>query len=81
MASLSIFGPAGAGDPAPAPADPVQYQQVPYEAPKKEDEAKEEEVDKPTRRDVLQSGEELTLDDPRRVMEEEAGPFDTKRRA
>lgn len=25
MAELKIFGPAGAGDPAPAPADPIQY--------------------------------------------------------
>ena len=30
MASLQIFGPGGAGDPAPPAADPVAYTLVPY---------------------------------------------------
>ncbi|KWU45155.1 hypothetical protein RHOSPDRAFT_10799, partial [Rhodotorula sp. JG-1b] len=31
LAELQIFGPAGAGDPAPAAADPVKYTQVPWD--------------------------------------------------
>lgn len=33
LADCLIFGPGGAGDPAPAPADPIAYMQVPYVAP------------------------------------------------
>jgi hypothetical protein len=31
LADLKIWGPAGAGDPAPGPADPARYTLVPWE--------------------------------------------------
>lgn len=37
MADCQIFGPAGAGNPAPAPADPIAYMQVPYGPPYQQD--------------------------------------------
>ena len=33
LAELHIFGPAGAGNPSPDPAGPIEYTQVPYIAP------------------------------------------------
>lgn len=33
LADCKIYGPAGAGDPNPDPADPIAYTMVPYEAP------------------------------------------------
>lgn len=33
MADCHVFGPAGAGNPTPPPADPVAYTLVPYEPP------------------------------------------------
>ncbi|BGP00641.1 hypothetical protein NBRC10513v2_006440 [Rhodotorula toruloides] len=39
LAELQIFGPAGAGDPSPAPPDPTPYTQVPWEEVKADREA------------------------------------------
>ncbi|GAA5988936.1 hypothetical protein JCM11641_002920 [Rhodosporidiobolus odoratus] len=39
MAELQIFGPGDAGDPAPAPADPTQYTEVPWQEVKAKAEA------------------------------------------
>lgn len=33
LADCHIYGPAGAGNPTPDPADPIAYTMVPYEAP------------------------------------------------
>lgn len=77
MASLQIFGPAGAGNPAPAPADPVEYTLVPYEELKKKEDA-DSKADVPvTKADVLSSGEDSRLAGNRAVEQEEAGDFFT----
>lgn len=80
MASLEIYGPAG--DPG-APVDPVKYQLVPFdagvEAKKEEDKATDAKEHQPSRKDVLTSGEQVSLMDPERVVDAEAGTFDTKR--
>lgn len=80
MASLQIFGPAGAGNPSPAPADPVEYTLIPYEEverlKKKED--ADSKADVPvTKADVLSSGEDSRLAGNRAVEQEEAGDFFT----
>ncbi|KAK4046937.1 hypothetical protein OIV83_005728 [Microbotryomycetes sp. JL201] len=95
MASLQIYGPGGAGDPAPAPADITRTTTVPWNeakhlfepADKKDDGTVADETVKspvsaeaPTRGDVLRSGRAIQLSDPNEVFEDEAGPFDDARR-
>ncbi|KAG0660428.1 hypothetical protein C6P46_004610 [Rhodotorula mucilaginosa] len=82
LAELQIFGPAGAGDPAPAAADPVKYTQVPWDEVKAADEAaaaKSAEAptappaggeDGPLRRAAM-LGEQLVSNDA--ILAEEAG--------
>lgn len=72
MASLEIYGPADAGNPAPAPADPIAYTQVPYvAADKKDDKTTSAE---PSKADVMKSGAQATaFTDPREVIDEEGG--------
>lgn len=67
MASLQIYGPDGAGNPSPPPADPLLIVQKPYAPVEKED------VARPTKDDVLRSGAEVGLQDPAQVFEDEAG--------
>jgi hypothetical protein len=77
MASLEIFGPAGAGNPSPAPPDPTPYTLVPYAEPSKKA-AAEEKPATATREDVMQSGAALDLSDRREVMNAEGADFDTR---
>lgn len=77
MASLAIFGPAG--DPNAA-APPTQYQLVPFEADveqkKANDKAADQKEHETTKQDVLRSGEQVTLLDPKRAVDAEAGGLD-----
>ncbi|GAA6058014.1 hypothetical protein JCM3770_006647 [Rhodotorula araucariae] len=80
MAELEIYGPAGAGDPAPAPADPVLYAQVPWDemraraeaaaaaAAETHDKAKEHD---PALKRASKFAESLI--DERDIMDEESG--------
>ncbi|KAI5478657.1 hypothetical protein MNV49_004684 [Pseudohyphozyma bogoriensis] len=78
MASLSIFGPAGAGDPSPAPADPTEYTLIPWEevSAKKEAAAaaakQEKEDEKPSAKEVLRSGEEIRLASRQAAIDDDA---------
>ncbi|GAA6010882.1 hypothetical protein JCM10207_003974 [Rhodosporidiobolus poonsookiae] len=78
MAELQIFGPGEAGNPAPAPADPVQYTQVPWDEVQAKAKAAAEAAASapPTPTDpqlkrASDFGEHLVSDV--RVMDEEAG--------
>ncbi|GAA5862378.1 hypothetical protein JCM3774_002497 [Rhodotorula dairenensis] len=82
LAELQIFGPDGAGDPAPAAADPVKYTQIPWDEVKAADEAAAAKADAtpaappaggedgPLRRAAM-FGEHLVSDDA--ILAEEAG--------
>ncbi|KAK4703902.1 hypothetical protein P7C70_g2313, partial [Phenoliferia sp. Uapishka_3] len=77
MSELEIFGPAGAGDPAPAPPGPVEYVQVPYSEYEqlKKEQAMVPTDEKATKTEVLQSGVDSGLADRGAVEQEEAGDF------
>ncbi|GAA5915882.1 hypothetical protein JCM5296_002522 [Sporobolomyces johnsonii] len=86
MGELQIFGPAGAGDPAPAPAEPTQYTLVPYEEIKAKEAAaaKEKEKEAPKAEGFepigTASGFAEGLMDSHQVMREEAGEGDGRLR-
>ncbi|BGP19258.1 hypothetical protein JCM10213_008223 [Rhodosporidiobolus nylandii] len=79
MAELQIFGPGGAGDPSPAPADPTQYTKVPWEEVKAKAEAAAAEAaahptetaTDPRLHHAAEMGEHLVSDQS--VMDAEAG--------
>lgn len=75
MASLSIFGPAGAGDPAPAAADPIAYTLVPYSEAKTEEVEKDRKAfgERKTEQEVLSSGTHVKLQGSEAVREDAAG--------
>lgn len=75
MASLSIFGPADAGNPSPPPADPTVVHLLSLDSAKKDEPKDIPPADKPTRQDVLQSGSDVHLRSNKQVMDDEAGPF------
>ena len=78
MASLQIYGPAGAGNPAPPPSEPVEYTLVPYEDVerfKKQEDADSKADATVTKADELSSGEDSRLAGSRAVEQEEAGGF------
>ncbi|GAA5936388.1 hypothetical protein JCM1841_002925 [Sporobolomyces salmonicolor] len=86
MGELQIFGPAGAGDPAPAPAEPTQYTLVPYDeikakeaaaAAAKENEAPKAEGFEPIGAAAGFAGGMMDSD---QVMREEAGEGDGRLR-
>ncbi|GAA5954951.1 hypothetical protein JCM21900_005944 [Sporobolomyces salmonicolor] len=86
MGELQIFGPAGAGDPAPAPAEPTQYTLVPYDeikakaaaaAKAKENEAPKAEGLEPIGAAAGFAGGMMDSD---QVMREEAGEGDGRLR-
>ena len=74
----AVDGPGGAGDPAPAPADPIAYMQVPYEKKEAATDEKKDVEGAPTRADVVQSGEQVNLVDRREVLGDAGDEFDER---
>lgn len=79
MSSLEIFGPGGAGDPSPAPADPtvVHLVDVSKSTAAATTTALDQQQQPATKQDVLDSGSALHLRSNKAVMDDEAGPFDS----
>lgn len=79
MASLQIWGPADAGNPAPPPADPTPYTIYPWDKYEtkylEKEKAHDAEVaaDPVTKKDVLRSGENVGLVSNEGVIKAEAG--------
>ncbi|CEQ41695.1 SPOSA6832_03430, partial [Sporobolomyces salmonicolor] len=86
MGELQIFGPAGAGDPAPAPAEPTQYTLVPYDEIKAKEaaaaKAKENEAPKAEGFEPIGAAAGFAggMMDSDQVMREEAGEGDGRLR-